>query len=125
MGHRVEARIADAVLRNPRLLKVIMVVIIGIIISSIIMITHLKDIMVIIMGIIISNTIMITLLKVGIKFEFREVMNRVSQHLIRNCDKIRKRRKTGGPKEQEEQEEQEAQEQEAKEKEWTQARSMD
>lgn len=51
MGHRVESRIADAIVRNPRLLKC------------------------------------------GIKFEFREVMNRVSRHLIRNVDKIRRKRK--------------------------------
>lgn len=51
MGHRVESRIADAVLQNPRLIKL------------------------------------------GIKFEFKEVMNRVSRHLITNMDNIRKRRK--------------------------------
>jgi len=51
MGHRVESRIADAVSRNPRLIKL------------------------------------------GIKFEFKEVMNRVSQHLIKNMDRIRRKRK--------------------------------
>merc|ERR1711892_1643881 len=51
MGHRVESRIADAVLQNSRLIKL------------------------------------------GIKFEFKEVMNRVSRHLIKNMDNIRKKRK--------------------------------
>merc|ERR1719397_2473860 len=53
MGHRVEARIGDAVLRNPRLLKL------------------------------------------GMQFEFIEVMNRVSRHLINNAEKIRKEKKKG------------------------------
>merc|ERR1711892_1589871 len=51
MGHRVESKIADAVLQNSRLIKL------------------------------------------GIKFEFKEVMNRVSRHLIKNMDNIRKKRK--------------------------------
>jgi len=51
MGHRVESRIADAIMKNPRLIKL------------------------------------------GIKFEFKEVMNRVSRHLIKNMDNIRRKRK--------------------------------
>jgi len=82
MGHRVESRIADAVVRNPRLLKV------------------------------------------GIRFEFREVMNRVSQHLINNCDKIRRKRKNELVEEEEEEEEKKEKKEEL-EREWTQARNMD
>jgi len=80
MGHRVEARIAEAVARNPRLLKI------------------------------------------GIKFEFKAVMNRVCQTLIRNCDKTRLRKKEGLPEEQEDEDKKET---EKVEKEWTQARNMD
>jgi len=51
MGFRIESRIADAIEKNPRLIKL------------------------------------------GIQFEFKEVMNRVSKHLIKNMDNIRRRRK--------------------------------
>ena len=81
MGHRVETRIAEAVVRNPRLLKV------------------------------------------GIRMEFRETMNRVSQNLIRNCDKLRRTRRSGGEGQGEAEEGQEGGGE--GEKEWTQARSMD
>jgi len=78
MGHRVEMRIADAVVRNPRLLKV------------------------------------------GIKFEFKEAMNRVCQHLIRNCDKTRLRKKAGLPVE-----EDGGVVEDGVVKEWTQARNLE
>jgi len=54
MGFRVESRIADAIMRNPRLLKL------------------------------------------GIDFQFPEVMNRVSKHLISNMDQLRQERKARG-----------------------------
>merc|ERR1711935_1263692 len=51
IGHRVEALIAEAIMRNSRLLKC------------------------------------------GIRFQFPDVANRVSRHLIRNVDKLRRKRK--------------------------------
>jgi len=54
MGYRVESRIADAILKNKRLLKV------------------------------------------GLKFQFTEVMDRVQNHLITNADRMRKERLKSG-----------------------------
>lgn len=73
MGFRVESSIANAILRNPRLMKL------------------------------------------GIEFQFREVMDRVSNHLISNMDRIRLERKrtreeTGQP---------------GPEIQWTQCRTID
>ena len=54
MGFRVESRMGNAILKNPRLLKI------------------------------------------GIKFQFPEIMNKVSRHLISNLDKVRQSRKDSG-----------------------------
>merc|ERR1712168_1513569 len=35
------------------------------------------------------------LIKLGMKFEFKDVLNRVSRHLIRNMDSLRKQRREG------------------------------
>ena len=51
------------------------------------------------------------LLKVGLRFEFTEVMDRVQSHLIKNIDRVRKDRVKGGGGE--------------KAKEWKPARTLD